>query len=144
VRLKLISLAMTASFALAGALSAQEVEERIQNGALSFSGGNGFTNAMLKITGPGEFEAEQTASRGLPVFRAKNSGRLLDGMYQYELSAATDEKVKIKKPVDNGRGSATRDYTMKPFHKYGAFLVKKGTIVSAENVPGGADGDATE
>jgi len=143
MRSKIYGLALVASLAMAGAAAA-EVEERIQNGALSFSGGNGFTNAVLTITGPGEFETEETASRGLPVFRAQNSGRLLDGLYQYSLVAATDEKLVIKNKIDNGRGAAARDFTYKPFAKYGAFLVSKGTIMPADDVAGGADGDAVE
>jgi len=126
------------------ALAATEVTERIQSGALSFTGGQGFTNAVLMITGPNDYEREETASRGLPVFRAQNSGRLVDGIYQYSLSAATDEKETIKNPVDNGRGTAARDYVMKPFSMYGSFTVKKGSILPAEAGAEGADGDAKE
>lgn len=139
----LFSLTLSAGLALGSVVGAQEVEERIQSGVLSFSGGNSFTNAVLMITGPNEYEREETASRGLPVFRAKNSGRLVDGFYQYTLTAATDEKVEIKNPVDNGRGELARNYTLKPFAKSGAFVVKDGTIEVARD-SAGYDNDAGE
>lgn len=138
----LFSLTFAAGLVAGLAVSAAEVEARIENGALSFTGGQNLTNAVLMITGPGEFEKEETASRGLPVFRAQNSGRLADGLYQYSLTAATDEKIKIKNPMDNGRGSAARDYLLKPYSMQGSFLVSKGTILPADNVEGGTDKDA--
>ena len=125
------------------AVFAAEVEARLQTSALSFSGGTGFTNAVLLVTGPDDFEAEESASRGLPVFRVQG-GRIKDGFYSYTLSAATDEQVKIVKPVDNGRGSTARDYTLKPFHLSGMFEVRKGRIVPIEDMAAGADGDPEE
>ncbi|MCP3970002.1 MAG: hypothetical protein GY717_06745 [Rhodobacteraceae bacterium] len=124
-------------------LQAAEVELRLQSSALSFSGGSGFSNAVLFVTGPNDFEVEETASRGLPVFRVQG-GRIKDGFYHFTLSAATDEKVKIKRKVDNGRGADTRDYTLKPFHLSGMFEVRKGRIVPAEEMASGADGDPEE
>jgi len=133
----------TGLFAAVAAFAA-EVEERIEEGSLSFNGGRGFSNAVLLITGPGDFEREETAGQGLPVFRAKNSGSLADGLYQYALTAATDEKVKIKKKVDNGRGASARDHILKPFAMHGTFVVKNGTIVAAQEVKDGVDGDPEE
>ena len=133
-----------AALAIAGLTStalAADVEARLQSGALSFSGGAGFTNAHLKVTGPDDFEAEETASRGLPVFRLQG-GRMRDGFYHYALTAATDEKVKITRQFDNGRGDNARDFRLKPFHLTGMFQVKNGTIVPQEKMDGGADGDS--
>jgi len=132
---------MFMSFATAG--FSADVKVRLQSGALSFSGGSGFTNAVLKITGPNDFEAEESSSRGMPVFRVRG-GRMKDGFYQYTLTAATDEQVKIKKPIDNGRGSNARDYTLKSFHMSGIFEVKRGVIQPQQELAAGADGDAAE
>ena len=140
---KLLSLFAAISLACAAPSWSAEVEVRLQAGALSFSGGSGFTNAHLLITGPNDFEAEETASRGLPTFRVRG-GRMKDGFYQFTLSAATDEKVKIKRKVDNGRGDDTRDYTLKPFHLSGMFEISRGTIVPADEMKDGADVDASE
>lgn len=126
---------------LAGtAAAATEVEARLQPGALSFTGGAGFTNAELKITGPDDFEAEESSRRGLPTFRLQG-GRMKDGFYHYTLSAATDEREEIKKPIDNGRGDAARDYVLKPFYMSGMFEVSRGTIVPAKEAGEGGDVD---
>ena len=140
---KLLSSFFALGLAVETPLCAADVEVRLQSGALSFSGGSGFSNAHLLITGPNDFEAEETASRGLPTFRVRG-GRMKDGFYQYTLSAATDEKVKIKRKIDNGRGDAGRDYTLKPFHLSGMFEISRGTIVPVEDMKDGADSDATE
>ena len=143
MKLKLLSSFLAAGTLAASSIWAADVEVRLQAGALSFSGGSGFSNARLLITGPNDFEAEETASRGLPTFRVRG-GRMKDGFYQYNLSAATDEKVKIKRQIDNGRGDDTRDYTLKPFHLSGMFEISRGTIVPVEDMKDGADSDATE
>lgn len=135
----LIAIASAAIFSAGAAFSA-DVEARFQPGSLSFSGGTGFTNAVLTVTGPDDFEKEETAKRGLPVFRVVG-GRMRDGFYQFSLSAATDEKVKIKKPLNNGRGDAGRDHTFVPFHMSGIFEISRGTIVPPEKLDASADGD---
>ena len=118
------------------ALSA-DVAEKLTPGALSFTGGASFTNAVLKVRGPNDYSEEKTARRGLPVFRI-TGGRMQDGVYFYALSAATDEEVPIKKKVDNGRGTDARDFTLKPFYKEGMFRITRGLI---EPVTDGAERD---
>ncbi len=144
MRSQIFAVGLAAGLAAGTATWAAEVEVRIENGVLSFVGGQSYTNATLQITGPGDFELEETAVKGLPVFRAKNSGRLKDGLYQFSLIAATDEKETIpaKENLDNGRGSAARDYRLKPFYLSGAFYISEGTMKDAEAVEGGADKDS--
>lgn len=143
MKLSIASLVLALGLGVGAAVAGVDVEERLQPGALSFTGGTGFTNAVLTIVGPGDFEAEETASRGLPVFRVRG-GRMKDGVYRYTLSAATDEKVKIAKPIDNGRGGNARDFALKPFHMYGMFRVVRGTIAPLDDGTPGGDGDASE
>jgi len=123
----ILSLTVGAFLGFSTAVFGADVTPRFESGALSFSGGRDFTNGHLLITGPDDFEAEETASKGLPVFRVKG-GRMRDGYYHFSVSAATSEKIKIKKPVDNGRGSSARDYTLKPFYLSGMFEIKRGAI----------------
>lgn len=123
----------------AGAMAATEVEARLQSSALSFSGGRGFTNAVLKVTGPDDFQSEETSSKGLPVFRLQGK-RVTNGFYTYTLSAATDEKVMITRSTDNGRGDDARDHLLKPFHLNGMFEVRDNRIVpEAEMADGSSD-----
>lgn len=141
---KALVISLALSLGLVPGAVAAEVEARYQTSALSFSGGVTFSNAVLKVTGPDDFEAEETASKGLPTFRVRG-GRMKDGFYQFTLTAATDEKVKIKRPIDNGRGANARDYTLKPFSMSGMFEVSRGTILPVKGAADdGPDGDATE
>ena len=143
MKTKILTLGLVLGLAVATTGFGSEVEARLKTGALSFKGGSGFTNAVLMITGPNEFEAEETASRGLPVFRVQG-GRMRDGFYQYTLSAATDTKVQISNSIDNGRGSNARDHTFQPFHLSGMFEVRQGRIVPEDEMAVGADGDSEE
>jgi len=117
----------------------QSVVEQLQTTSLSFSGGHRFTNAVLTITGPHGYMREETALRGLPVFRLQTAGRLSDGYYRYALVAASDQVAQAKPVFANGRASATSGAAKVPFALYGAFLVQAGRFIpipqdgSAEN-----------
>lgn len=128
----------------AGTVRAAEVEARIQSGSLSFAGGTNFTNAQLLITGPQGFEAEETRPRGLPQFRVQGAGRMVDGLYQYSLVAASDEKIPLQNTMNNGRGPDAPKTEFRPFAMYGTFRVEKGQILPPDDSVEGADSDATE
>lgn len=128
----------------APALAQQEVTPRVQSTSISFAGGQNFTNAVLTVTGPDNYSREETATRGLPIFRLQTAGRLIDGYYQYSLVAATDEEIPIQTQLNNGRGPDARKTEYRPFSLYGAFRVERGLIVPLEDGDGGADGDAVE
>ncbi len=125
---------------LAGAAGA-EVTERFNAGSLSFSGGNGYTNAVLTISGPDDFTAEVTSDKGLPVFRVQTAGKLEDGFYQYSLVAASPETVKVNTSVNNGRGDSSRETANVPFSTSGMFQIADGSIVIQPEVRGGGDTD---
>ena len=127
----ILTLAAGVFFGFSSVVFGADVTPRFDSGALSFSGGRDFTNGRLLITGPDDFEAEETANKGLPVFRVQG-GRMRDGYYQFSVSAATSEKIKIKKPIDNGRGGSARDYTLKPFYLSGMFEIKRGAILEID------------
>lgn len=139
-----LTFALATSLCLAGIAGASEVTERIQGSALGFSGGQTYTNAVLMITGPNGFEAEKTAPRGLPTFRIGGGDRMVDGFYQYTLSAASDEKIPAETKFDNGRGAAAEKTMLKPFSMYGTFEVARGLIVPVAEAKEGSDGDASE
>ena len=140
---KLPAIALSAVLALSGTVAAAEVEARIQSASVSFSGGQAYTNGKLVITGPNGFQKEETALRGLPTFRTQTAGRLVDGFYNFSVSAATDEVIPVQNTMNNGRGADARKTEYKPFSMFGAFRVEKGVILPVEKA-GGADGDGTE
>lgn len=101
--------------------------------AVWFENWIGLSNATMKVVAPdGTVEIIRAAS-GTPVYRLSRD-RVVDGLYRYELSAATEEEVKIVNPIDNGRGDAARDTMKKPFRISGSFLVSRNVIVTPEDV----------
>ncbi|APZ54048.1 hypothetical protein [Salipiger abyssi] len=109
-----------------------EPVEQHNSNALWFENWTGLSNAKLTISAPdGEIIAIE-ADGGTPVYRL--SGEVSDGVYRYELSAATDEQVKIVNPINNGRGADQRDTVAKPFYMEGSFTVARGVIITPELV----------
>ncbi len=138
--------AFALSLTLAGAaLAAPDIEARVQPTSISFAGGQNYTNAVLTVTGPDGYVKEESALRGLPIFRLQTAGRLVDGYYQFALSAATDEVIPLRNKMDNGRGAGARTTEYRAFNMSGAFRVEKGLIVPVDETAGeGGDVDATE
>ena len=58
----------------------------------------------------------------------------LDGIYRYELRAATEEQSKIVNQIDNGRGDDARDTAAVPFYASGYFEVSRGAIITPEDI----------
>lgn len=114
--------------AVSPAAAEEVIVERVQSTSLSFEGGRNYTNAKLEVFGPDNYLKEETATRGLPIFRLQTAGRLVDGYYSYTLRAATDEEVPVDTSIDNGRGDAARSTMKKPFAMYGRFLVEQGLM----------------
>ncbi|MGH6926328.1 MAG: hypothetical protein ACRED5_21575, partial [Propylenella sp.] len=93
--------AICLALAVGGSGSAQEL--RVLGSAVSVSiPGTG--SSTLTVTGPDGFY-RQTFSRGGSVaLQLGAAGRLPDGIYNYEVTAATGQKVPNRNTLDNGRG----------------------------------------
>jgi hypothetical protein len=82
----------------------------------------------LSIAGPNEFSATSFSKSGAPSIDLRRFGAVEDGTYTYHLTAATDEKVKARTRLDNGRDQASAD-PVKSVDTSGTFNVKDGVIV---------------
>lgn len=130
-----LALILTLSVTLAApapALAAEPVQQHNSN-AVWFENWTGLSNATMVIRAPNGKITEIFAPSGTPVFQL--SGRdVLDGVYRYELRAATDERVAIVNPIDNGRGEAASDSVAKAFVSNGQFVVSRGVIITPEEI----------
>ena len=125
-------LALIAVTAAMPAFAADPVEQHNSN-AFWFENWIGLSNATLKVSAPDGQLTEIFAASGTPVFEL--TGReIVDGVYRFELSAATEEKVKIINQIDNGRGDAESDSQAKPYNLNGVFVVSRGAIVKQEEL----------
>ncbi|WP_375257052.1 hypothetical protein [Citreimonas sp.] len=114
------------------ALAADPVEQH-NSTALWFVNWFGLENAILRVNAPDGRLHEVAATSGTPVFELPRSDAP-DGVYRYELTAATDEREAIVNPIDNGRGDAANDSVAKPFYRTGHFTVSRGVIVVPEDI----------
>ena len=114
------------------ALAADPVEPH-NSTALWFVNWFGLENAILRVNAPDGRLHEVAATRGTPVFELPRSDAP-DGVYRYELRAATEERRKIVNQIDNGRGDNERDSAAVPYYTTGFFVVERGAIITPEMV----------
>lgn len=101
--------------------------------AVWFENWIGLSNAGMKIVAPNGKITEIFAESGTPVFRLEQKD-VMDGVYSYSISAATEEREEIVNKIDNGRGDAASDTVAKSFHLSGYFTVSRGVIVTPEDI----------
>ena len=114
------------------AFAAEPVQQHNSN-ALWFENWIDLSNATLKVIAPDGNITDVYTATGTPVFQL-NGADVLDGVYRYELSAASAEREKIVNKVNNGRGDAAQDDVAKPVYLNGAFTVSRGVIITPEDV----------
>ncbi|KMK63994.1 hypothetical protein [Puniceibacterium sp. IMCC21224] len=124
---------MLMGFGAGAALAADPVQQHNSN-AVWFENWVGLTNATLVVAAPNGKMSTVYAESGTPVFELDRA-EAQDGVYRFELRAATDEKVEIVNQVDNGRGDSSDDGTMaKPYYSTGFFVVERGVIITPEEI----------
>lgn len=129
----ILSTALCLSVLCVAPLRAAEPVQQHNSYALWFENWAGLSNAMLVVAAPDGRIQTFSAASGTPVFELDPSAPV-DGIYRYELRAATEEREKIVNPMNNGRGDAERDTRAKPFYTTGHFVVKDGIIITPEAV----------
>lgn len=115
----------------AAAATVDPVQQHNSN-ALWFENWIGLGNATLVVSGPDGKVSQVFAKEGTPVFEL-GRGEVLDGIYRYELKAATEETVKIVNPIDNGRGDPATS-RQAPFYMNGSFTVSRGVIITPNEI----------
>ena len=133
---KTLILSLTVAFAMSCPVAASETPQPVQqhnSNAVWFENFIGLSNTQMTISYPDGTLETVFAKTGTPVFQLTGS-EVLDGIYRYELNAATSEKETIKNPVDNGRGAAASNERAVPFSMSGHFVVSRGVIVTPEDL----------
>lgn len=134
-RITALVLAFLASFTFLGsaALAAEPVE-RTNTSALWFESWGRLSNATLKVGAPDGTQIDVFAASGTPTFHLRDLTPITDGVYRYELTAATDEMLPIKNQLDSGRGKAQKKEVAKSFQMGGFFIVTRGVITKKEDL----------
>jgi len=126
---------MGAVFMIAGAANAEPPDPRQTHNfnSIWFDNWIGLSNASLRVAAPnGKTETVFEANRS-PVYRLGGT-RILDGIYRFELRAASDERIAADPNRIQIGDDKLPDDVAKPFYLTGAFLVKRGVIVTPEPV----------
>ena len=100
---------------------------------VSFSLGGVYSRATLTITGPDGFVFRTFSKTGNPTVDLIKAKANVDGLYTYEITAASSETVTIRNPLNNGRGGADRTTMKRGVSASGSFVVKGGLIVDMSN-----------
>lgn len=129
---------LAALFVLGTATAAFAVDpiQQHNSNAVWFENWVGLSNATMVIAAPNGKITQIYAETGTPVFQLVRADAQ-DGVYRYELRAATEERVEIVNPIQSGReeGGDEGDGTMaKPFYSTGFFVVERGAIITPEEI----------
>ena len=101
--------------------------------AVWFENWIGLSNATLVVAAPNGKITQIYAETGTPVFEL-NRAEAMDGVYRFELRAATEERQAIINQSDQGRGEAQSDTTAVPYYSTGHFVVERGVIITPKEI----------
>ena len=83
----------------------------------------------LSVAGPDDFHASTFSKSGAVAIDLGKFGALEDGLYHYQITAATDQPAKVRTPLDDGRDANAKVKPLKSVEMSGTFDVKGGNIV---------------
>jgi hypothetical protein len=95
---------------------------------VSFELKGAYRHVTLSIAGPDGFHATAESARGAPAIDLARSGSVADGLYTYQLFAATNETVRHRTTWNDGRDRPRAEH-FKSIGASGTFRVKDGAIV---------------
>jgi len=126
-----LGLAACLAAGLTGACWAQDlkVTQRLSDTQLGFDLGGSYGNYTLTIAGPNGFHASASSKTGTPTIDLRRFGDFDDGHYTYQLTASTDDKIKLRTPLNDGRDGGPTAEILKGVSTSGTFNVSKGVIV---------------
>ncbi|MGB9365357.1 MAG: hypothetical protein WCE79_05010 [Xanthobacteraceae bacterium] len=87
-----------------------------------------YTNFTLSVSGPNGFHARASADREVPTIDLSRFGGFDDGMYNFEVTASSEEKLPVRTALDNGRDGGPTTSVLQTVSASGVFHVSGGTI----------------
>ena len=76
--------------------------EQFIGSRLSFNVDPSLSNFTLRVTGPDGYHGETRSARVAPTFRLADYGSVPDGLYSYEMTAATAQRQVLATPAVAG------------------------------------------
>jgi len=86
-------------------------------------------NVTLSVSGPDGYSAQEHSSFGTPSVALNAYNGMADGVYTWQLTGATTQRVRNPKAgFNNGRGELGPEYINKPYSESGSFRVVNGVV----------------
>jgi hypothetical protein len=132
MRLATLGLGVCLAAAISAACWAQDLKatQKHSDTVLGFETGSGYSNYTLTVTGPNGFHASAASKDAAPSIDLRRAGATDDGIYNYQLTASTGEKVPVRTALDDGRSGAATSSMLKQASASGHFHLKGGIIVN--------------
>lgn len=123
--------AITVGMAFSAAATAQDLKavNRFAGAKLGFDLQGDYSNVTLTVTGPDGFVTSTYSEKAAPVLDLAKAGKLPDGEYRYQLSAADTKTMIRQMPMDNGRDGKDPEQIPASVAMSGVFSVQNGKIV---------------
>lgn len=130
MRFTSLGLAACLAASLPGTCLGQDLKgtPRFGDTQVGFAPAATYTNYTLSVSGPNGFQASASADREVPTIDLSRFGGFDDGMYNFEVTASTDEKLPVRTALDNGRDGGPSRTVQKTVSTSGVFHVAGGTI----------------
>jgi hypothetical protein len=100
---------------------------RMQGSSLTFEARGASAGSTLSVAGPNRFTATVHSKGGGVGLDLARFGVVEDGTYTYQLHSATDEAIKPRAGLDNGRDPGAPQ-ARKSLSTSGTFVVKGGVV----------------
>lgn len=104
----------------------------------------GYSNATLSVSGPDGRVVSASAKQGSPVIDISGKNAMGDGIYTYQITAASPKKIAVKADGADGREISAGQVNMRGemsvsvgASSSGTFLVQGGRIVDTSNLKEG-------
>jgi len=135
MRTAALVLAACLAAASSGACLADDLKatHRLSETQIGFDLGGSYGNYTLTVTGPNGFHAIASSKTGTPAIDLRRIGAFDDGMYNYQLTASSDDKIAVRTALDDGREGGPTRSMLKGVAMSGHFEVKGGTIVKYDS-----------
>ena len=133
-----VALLMGASgvMAVSDAATAQSMNavKRFSDATVGFSMKGSYSNYSLTVTGPNGFNATVMSKKSAPALNLRKLGIIDDGIYRYNLTAASSKAMSVRTPENSGRGGDKKTAMMAGVSDSGSFVVKGGKIVQEADI----------
>ncbi|WP_416878790.1 hypothetical protein [Litorimonas sp.] len=93
------------------------------------------SNMTIVVSGPDGYYTKEHAEYGSPFIALSKKGNLQDGLYKWEMTGSTNERVRANPMgLNNGRGDRQPEFINKSTTESGTFQVLNGSIVAPDSI----------